>query len=115
MTLIPKINWKVLLRCRIFLLCPPMRDGRTGVTIMTTISTTPGSSVIKGTRHAGLDRMTAGAELLSRLLTAAIRGLDAWRDARIASHNDAVIAALASQDPRVLADLRAAADRNRRG
>ena len=78
---------------------------------MATISTTPGSSVIKGTHHAGLDRMTAGAELIARLLGAAIRGLDAWRNASIAAHNDAIIARLAAQDPRVLADLRAAADR----
>lgn len=82
---------------------------------MATISTTPGSSVIKGTHHAGLDRMTAGAELLARLLSSAIRGLDAWRDARIAAHNDTVIAELAALDPRVLADFRAATDRSSRG
>jgi hypothetical protein len=82
---------------------------------MATISTTPGSSVIKGTHHAGLDRMTAGAELLARVLASAIRGLDAWRDARIAAHNDTIIAELAAQDPRVQADLRAAADRSHLG
>jgi hypothetical protein len=92
-----------------------MRDGRTGVKIMVTISTTPGSWVMKGPKHAGLERMTAGAELFARILASAIRGLDAWRDARIAAHNDTVIAALAARDPRVLADLLAAADRSNLG
>jgi len=82
---------------------------------MTTISMNPGSSVIQGTHHAGLDRMTAGAELISRMLRAAIRGLDAWRDVRIAAHNDAALSGLAARDPRVLADLRAAADRSVQG
>jgi len=85
------------------------------VTIMATISMNPGSSVIKGNHHAGLDRVTAGAELLSRVLAAAIRGLDTWRDARIAAHNDAILTELAARDPRVLSDLRAAADRSDRG
>ena len=82
---------------------------------MATISMTSGSSVIKGTNHAGLDRMTAGAEVLGRVLSAAIRGLDIWFNARTAAHNDAILSELAAHDPRVLADLRAAMDRSDRG
>lgn len=82
---------------------------------MATISTTPGSSVIKGTQHAGLERVTAGAELLARVLMTAIRGLDRWREARIAAHNDSILAELAAHDSRVLSDLRAAATRSTLG
>lgn len=79
---------------------------------MTTIYMAPGATVLKGTTHNGLERMTVGAGLLARALMGAIRGLEVWRDARIASHNDAILAQLAASDPRVLADLRAAIDRS---
>ncbi len=78
---------------------------------MTTIHITPGVNVITGTTHDGIDRMTTGVILLARLVEAGIRGLDAWRDARIDAHNEASLVELAAHDPRVLAELRAAQDR----
>jgi hypothetical protein len=81
-------------------------------TNMTTIHMAPGAMVLKGPTHNGLERFTVGVGLLARLLVGAIRGLDVWRDARIAAHNDAMLAQLAVSDPRVLADMRAAIDRD---
>ena len=78
---------------------------------MTTIHLTPGANVITGTTHGGIDRMTTGVTLLSRLVEAGIRGLDTWREARIEAHNAAAMVELAAHDPRVLAELRAAQDR----
>lgn len=78
---------------------------------MTTIHLTPGANVITGTTHGGIDRMTTGVTLLSRLVAAGIRGLDTWREARIDAHNAAAMVELAAHDPRVLAELRAAQDR----
>ena len=79
---------------------------------MTTIYMAPGANVLTGTTHGGLERMTVGAGILVRLLAGAIRGLDGWRNARIAAHNDRVFLQLAASDPRVLSDLRAARDRS---
>lgn len=78
---------------------------------MTTFQMAPGAMVLKGTRHAGLDRMTTGAAIAARMLGSAIHRLDLWREARIAAHNDAMLVQLAAHDPRVMADLRAALDR----
>jgi hypothetical protein len=78
---------------------------------MTTIQMAPGANVITGTTHGGIDRMTTGVALLSRLLAAGVRGLDDWREARIVAHNAASLVELAAHDPRVLAELRAAQDR----
>lgn len=78
---------------------------------MTTIYMAPGATVISARTHGGLERMTTGVSLLARTIMAAIRALDAWRDARIEAHNDAAMIELAAHDPRVLAELRAARDR----
>jgi hypothetical protein len=102
-----------------FLAASPHRDGQADAVApasyrssnMTTIHMAPGAMVLKGTTHNGLERFTVGIGLLGRLLAAAVRGLDAWREARIAAHNDAMLAQLAASDPRVLADMRAALDR----
>jgi hypothetical protein len=81
---------------------------------MATFHIAPGATVLKGPTHDGLERLTVGARLLARLLTGAIRALDGWREARVSAHNDAMLAQLAASDPRVLADLRAALDRQER-
>lgn len=78
---------------------------------MTTIHMSPGATVLKGTTHQGLERMTTGVTLLARMLSSVVRGMDTWRTSRIAAHNDAMLAQLAATDHRVLADLRAAIDR----
>jgi hypothetical protein len=78
---------------------------------MTTIQMARGANVITGTTHGGIDRITTGVTLLARLIEAGIRGLDAWRRARIDAHNSASLVELAAHDPRVLAELRAAQDR----
>ena len=78
---------------------------------MTTIQMAPGANVITDATHGGIDRMTAGVTLLARLVEAGIRGLDAWRDARIDTHDAASLAELAAHDPRVLAELSAAQGR----
>ena len=81
---------------------------------MTTIHMAPGANVITGAKHNGLERMTTGVGIAAKLLMVAIRALDAWREARIHAHNDAMLAQLAAHDPRVLADLRAAQSRAER-
>lgn len=78
---------------------------------MTTIHMAPGANVITGTTHGGIDRLTIRVSLLSRLVEAGIRGLEAWREARIDAHDAASMVELAAHDPRVLAELRAAQDR----
>ena len=78
---------------------------------MATFLMAPGAMVLKGPTHAGLDRMTTGAGILARMLGGAIHSLDVWREARIAAHNDAMLVQLAAHDPRVMAELRAAFDR----
>ncbi len=78
---------------------------------MTTFQMAPGAMVLKGTTHAGLERMTTGAGILAHMLSGAIHRLDMWREARIAAHNDAMLTQLAAHDPRVLSELRAARDR----
>jgi hypothetical protein len=78
---------------------------------MTTFQMAPGAMVLKGPTHAGLDRMTTGAAILARMLVGAIHHLDVWREARIAAHNDAMLVQIAAHDSRVMADLRAAFDR----
>jgi len=76
--------------------------------IMATIRLAPGATVLTGTHHGGVDRISEGASLLAQMLQTAITALETWHDARIAAHNDAVTAQLAACDHRVLAELRAA-------
>lgn len=79
---------------------------------MTTIHMAPGATVISARTHGGLERMTAGVTIAAALIGGAIRALDAWREARIEAHNDAMLVELAAHDPRVVAELRAARDRS---
>ncbi|HYF59512.1 MAG TPA: hypothetical protein VEA81_11205 [Burkholderiaceae bacterium] len=78
---------------------------------MATIHVTRGATVLESPKHGGLERMTAGASIVARLLGTAIHGLDAWYDRRVAAHNARMMAELATRDPRVLAEFRAARDR----
>ena len=75
---------------------------------MEAIRLSAGSSVLVGSHHGGLDRMSAGVSVARRVLTAALHGLDVWHENRVAAHNAALAAQLASQDHRVLDELRAA-------
>ena len=75
---------------------------------MATFRLTPGATVLTGTHHGGVDRISAGVSLLALMLSTAVKALDTWHEARIAAHNDAVTAQLAASDHRVLAELRAA-------
>jgi hypothetical protein len=113
MVWIPNIHWKLMLQRRI--LCPWQRRSRgpDRSTTMTTIHMSPGATVMRAPTHGGIERMTTGVSLLARLLQGAIRGLDAWRDARVAAHNERMLAELAALDPRVMAEFRAARDRAR--
>ena len=75
---------------------------------MEAIRMSAGSSLLVGTTHGGLERMSAGVAVMHRILTAALRGLDVWHESRVAAHNAALAAQLAAQDHRVLEELRAA-------
>jgi len=55
---------------------------------MTTIELPSGMTLPTGTRHAGLDRLTAGASLATRLLAGVIRTLEARRIRALASTRD---------------------------
>lgn len=78
---------------------------------MSTIHILPGATVITGTHHGGLDRVTTGMSLAARFVSTAIRALDTWHHARVDAHNDAMLVELAAHDPRVRAELRSARDR----
>ena len=75
---------------------------------MATIRLAPGANVLTGSHHGGADRISAGVGFMAALLKSAVKALDTWHEARIAAHNDAVTAQLATADHRVLAELRAA-------
>ena len=75
---------------------------------METIRISAGSSVLVGPTHGGINRMSAGVAVAHRILSAALRGLDVWHESRVAAHNAALAAQLASHDHRVLDELRAA-------
>ena len=75
---------------------------------MTSIRLAPGANVLTGSHHGGADRISEGVSLLATMLKSAVNVLDTWHEARIAAHNDAVTAQLATADHRVLAELRAA-------
>ena len=75
---------------------------------MATIRLAPGANVRTGTHHGGVDRISEGASLLAQMLQTAIKALETWHEARVAAHNDAITAQLATGDHRVLAELRAA-------
>jgi len=75
--------------------------------IMATIRLAPGATVLTGSHHGGVDRVSESASLLAQMLHTAIKALETWHEARIAAHNDAITAQLAAGDHRVLAELRA--------
>lgn len=81
---------------------------------MATIRLAPGATVLTGTHHGGVDRISAGAGLLAQMLQTAVKALETWHDTSIAAHNDAALAQLAAVDHRVLAELRAAYCQNDR-
>jgi hypothetical protein len=111
MVWIPNIHWKRMLQRRILCSWRRRSRGPDRSTTMTTIHMSPGATVMRAPTHDGIERMTTGVGLLARLLHGAIRGLDAWRDARVAAHNERMVAELAALDPRVMSDLQAARDR----
>jgi len=78
------------------------------IQIMATIRLAPGATVLTGSHHGGVGRISEGVSLLAQMLQTAITALETWHEARIAAHNDAVTAQLAAGDHRVLAELRAA-------
>jgi hypothetical protein len=75
---------------------------------MATIRLAPGATILTGTHHGGVDRISEGASLLAQMLQTAVKALETWHEARVAAHNDAITAQLAVGDHRVLAELRAA-------
>jgi len=75
--------------------------------MMEAIRISAGSSVLVGPTHGGIERMSAGVAVAHRILSAALRGLDVWHENRVAAHNASLAAQLASQDHRVLEELRA--------
>lgn len=81
---------------------------------MTTIHMAPGAMVISAPTHGGLQRMGTGVRALERLLRGASRTLATWFEASIEAHDAARRVELAAHDPRVLAEVRAAMQRDPR-
>jgi hypothetical protein len=66
---------------------------------MTTIRLPSGMTLPAGTRHAGLDRLSAGAALVGQLLDSTVRTIDARR-ARAAATRRGIEAGLAGRPQR---------------
>ena len=81
---------------------------------MTTIHMAPGATVISAPTHGGVERLGTGVSALATLLRDATRTLAVWRDAYVEAHEAARQVELAAHDPRVLAELRAALQRDPR-
>jgi hypothetical protein len=81
---------------------------------MTTIHMAPGATVISVPTHGGLERLGAGVSALTKLVRDAARALAVWREAYVEAHEAARRVELAAHDPRVLAELRAALQRDPR-
>lgn len=81
---------------------------------MTTIHMAPGAMVISAPTHGGLERMSTGVSALATLVRGATRTLAVWREAYVEAHDAARRVELAAHDPRVLAELRAALQRDPR-
>jgi hypothetical protein len=67
-----------------------------------------GATVLTGSNHLGFERVSAGISIAHKVLSTALKALDAWHESRVAAHNDALVAQLATHDHRVLEELRAA-------
>lgn len=81
---------------------------------MTTIHLVPGATVITGSQHLGLERVQRSADGVMGLLRRIGTALGEWHVARVEAHQQAMMVELAAHDPRVLAELRAALDRQAR-
>jgi predicted ATPase len=81
---------------------------------MTTIQMAPGAMVISTSTHGGVDRIGAGMSTLMALVRRAGATVALWREAYVEAHEAARAVELAAHDPRVLAELRAALQRDPR-
>ena len=80
--------------------------------IMATISVQAGSSVIHGTNHQGLERLTEASGLLKRVFERMIAAQEAAAMRRLARYHHALYVDLVKQDHRLAEEYFAAKSRS---
>ena len=76
--------------------------------IMATISVQAGSSVIRGTNHKGLERLTKASGLIKRVFDRMIAAQEAAAMRRLARYHHALYGDLVKQDHRLAEEFLAA-------